>query len=165
VVLGPDGREGGDAWPWALGTASWPLAPDAPCRLHFPAPLRLLRRGRLLEQPTLADLAVAAGRRVAALLPEADGPAWDALQADVLALARRQPAGPWQGKRQDLVRWSARQEVEIDLHGVAGDLDLSDGPGDLWPLLAAASWLHLGKGTALGQVCVRPLPAGDHGGP
>ncbi len=167
LALEPEGHEGGDGRPWHLDAVTWPLAADAPCRLHFPAPLRLLRRGRLLEQPTLADLAVAAGRRVAALLPAADRPAWQALQPHVLALARRRPAGPWQGERLDLVRWSARQEEEIDLHGVAGRLDLPEGPGDLWPLLAAASWLHLGKGSALGlgQVCVQPLPPDEHGGP
>ncbi len=165
LPLGPDGHEGGDGHPWPLDAVAWPLAADAPCRLRFPAPLRLLRRGRLLEQPTLADLAVAAGRRVAALLPAADLPAWGTLQPRVLALARGRPAGPWQGSRLDLVRWSARQQDEIDLHGVAGSLPLPEGPGDLWPLLAAASWLHLGKGSAIGLGQLRVL-AGitDEGG-
>jgi hypothetical protein len=158
VALGPDRMPATDARPWALDAAPWPLAPDAPCRLHFPAPVRLLRKGRLIEQPTLADLAVAAGRRVAALLPDADRPGWDALQRDALALARRHPAGPWQGARLDLVRWSGRQEAEIDLHGVAGSLDLPEGPGELWPLLAAATWLHLGKGSSLGLGELSALP-------
>lgn len=34
--------------------------------------------------------------------------------------------------------------------GVAGALDLPAGPGPLAPLLAAACWLHLGKGTIMG---------------
>jgi hypothetical protein len=162
TTLGPDGPESGDGRPWTLDAARWPLAPQAPCRLHFPAPLRLLRRGRLLEQPTLADLAVAAGRRIAALLPAADRPAWQARQPHVLDLARRLPAGPWQGARLDLVRWSARQKCDVDLHGVSGVLALPEGPGDLWPLLAAASWTHLGKGSALGlgQICVLPGAGG-----
>jgi hypothetical protein len=163
TTLGPDGQESGDSRPWTLDAVRWPLAPDAPCRLHFPAPLRLLRRGRLLEQPTLADLAVAAGRRIAALLPEADRPCWEALAPAILALARGRPAGPWQGARLDLVRWSARQQSDVDLHGLSGVLPLPAGPGDLWPLLAAASWLHLGKGSAigLGQLCILTGAAGE----
>ncbi len=39
------------------------LAPDQPCRLVFPSPLRLLFRKRLIEAPTLADIVVAACRR------------------------------------------------------------------------------------------------------
>src|SRR5262249_3178080 len=42
----------------------WPAGhPEAPCRLVFPAPLRLLREGRLTQRPTLPDLTVAALRR------------------------------------------------------------------------------------------------------
>lgn len=33
---------------------------------------------------------------------------------------------------------------------MAGELHLPAGPGPLWPLLAAALWLHLGKGTIVG---------------
>ena len=28
---------------------------------------------------------------------------------------------------------------------------LPDGPGPLWPLIAAATWIHLGKGTVFGM--------------
>jgi hypothetical protein len=116
------------------------------------------RRGRLLDRPGLADLAVSACRRVAAFLPAGSGDAWEALREPVLGHARACPAGPWRGRRLDLVRWSARQRAEVDLHGVAGDLDLPAGPGPLWPLLAAALWLHLGKGTTVGMGEVRVLP-------
>jgi hypothetical protein len=34
-------------------------------------------------------------------------------------------------------------------------------PGELWPLLAAALWLHLGKGTTLGLGQLQVLPAAD----
>jgi hypothetical protein len=47
-------------------------------------------------------------------------------------------------------RWSAAQQAEVELHGVTGVMDLPEGPGELWPLLAAAGWLHLGKGTVFG---------------
>jgi hypothetical protein len=121
----------------------------------------LLRRGRLIERPTLADLAVAAWRRVQAFLPPASRPEWDQLRAGLLAEARRLHPGLWHGGRLDLERWSASQQAELDLHGVAGVLDLPDGPGELWPPLAAAAWLHLGKGTVLGlgEVRIEPWPS------
>ena len=116
---------------WRLFEAFWPLPgpPDStPCRLRFPAPLRLLRLHRLIEQPTLADVVVAALRRLEAFL--------------------------------DVVRYSGRQKTELEMRGVSGYLDLPDGPGPLWPLLAAAQWLHLGKGAVvgMGQLVVAPLP-------
>lgn len=167
-TLGPDGRvaasplDGG----WTLDRAAWPLggAPASrPCRLLFPAPLRLTRRGELIAAPTLADLAVAASRRLGAYLGEDERAALRGFRASLLEVAKAQPARPWQGRRLDLVRYSGRQKREVELRGVAGHIDLPQGPGALWPLLAAAQWLHLGKGTVhgLGQLMVAPL--GDAG--
>jgi hypothetical protein len=150
LPLGPAGETLPHASAWPLALAAWPFPAGTPCRLRFPTPLRLLRRGRLLEQPTLPDIALAAWRRIQALLPEARRTAWNALKSDVLAAAQQQPALPWQGSRLDLVRWSASQQTELDLRGVSGELELPAGPGPLWPLLAAAQWLHLGKSTVVG---------------
>lgn len=151
----------------AAGTA----APQAdartdPCRLCFPAPLRLRRHGQLIEQPTLSDLIVAACRRVRAFLPGDTRAGWDSLSREALELSRTVPAGAWQGSRLDLHRYSGRQKEELDLHGVSGSLELPEGPGELWPLLAAAQWLHLGKGTVmgLGQLCVDRLEAPEKSG-
>ncbi len=38
-------------------------------------------------------------------------------------------------------------------------LDLSEGPGPIWPPLAAVQWVHLGKGAVvgLGQPMIEPL--------
>jgi hypothetical protein len=135
---------------WPLSRASWPLPPDAPCRLTFAAPLRLRRHGRLVEEPTLADIVVGACRRIEAFLPDASRPDWKDYAATALELARNTPRSAWAGSRLDLHRWSARQQNEVDLHGVSGTLDLPAGPGELAPLLAAARWLHLGKGTVMG---------------
>ena len=55
-----------------------------------------------------------------------------------------------QGRRLDLVRYSGSQKAELELRGVAGSLALPVGPGPLSPLLAAAVWIHLGKGTVMG---------------
>jgi hypothetical protein len=147
--LGPDGRLVIAAGPWPLSSCSWPTEPWAPCRLAFTSPLRLLRQKQLIEHPTLADLVVAAQRRLRAFLPEVMVSAWDELRAPVLEAAHRR-AARWHGRRQDLHRYSARQGADLELRGVCGVVDLPEGPGDLWPLLAAACWLHLGKATVFG---------------
>lgn len=77
----------------------------------------------------------------------------------MLEAADSLPSGPWRGKRLDLVRYSGRQREEIELRGVAGSLDLPQGPGGVWPLLAAARWLHLGKGTIMGMGKIDVVPA------
>jgi len=56
------------------------------------------------------------------------------------------------------VRYSGSQKAEVELRGVAGSLALPVGPGPLSPLLAAAAWIHIGKGTVmgLGQLNITP---------
>jgi len=156
------GRAAEDGRPWPLGQAAWPWPePEtAPCRLRFDAPLRLRRKGRLIEQPTLADIAVAATRRVATFLPAEDRAAWQPFAERLHGFARRTPQGPWQGDRLDLARYSGRQQRELELHGISGSLPLPAGPGPLWPLLAAAAWLHIGKGTVMGLGQLRIEAAG-----
>lgn len=183
LALQPDGRAVEHAVPWALNEARWlavarpdqqspsvaagssptsqfdEISPDQPCRLHFTSPLRLMRQGRLIETPTLPDLIVAACRRVAAYLPPAAAEEWKGITEDATDAARSTPASSWEGERLDLHRYSARQRAELDLRGVSGWLELPRGPGPLWPILASAQWLHLGKGTVmgLGQLLVERL--------
>jgi hypothetical protein len=147
---------------WSLLQAVWPLGgtPDStPCRLRFPAPLRLLRQHRLIEQPTPTDLIVAAIRRLEAFLPSPAREALARMKPTLIDQARTCRAGNWSGQRLDLLRYSGRQKRELEMRGVSGYLDLPDGPGPLWPLLAAAQWLHLGKGTVvgMGQLVVEPI--------
>lgn len=159
-TLLPDGAPASLGEPWSLDRVPWPLPdPNTPCRLTFPAPLRLMFRGRLSERPTLPDLIVAACRRFRTVAAADQRAAWEELGRQALALARETAAEPWQGARLDLHRYSARQQADLELRGVSGTLDLPHGPGDLWPLLAAAQWLHLGKGTVmgLGQVWVESI--------
>jgi hypothetical protein len=144
---------------FVLAPLPWPLASPADgCRLEFPAPLRLMRHRRLIDQPALPDLVIAALRRIHALAGAPAEPLW-ADRAAWLDLARRIPSRTWVGHRLDLVRYSGSQQRELEMHGVTGSLDLPGGPGPLEPLLAAATWLHLGKGTVLGlgQLGIRPL--------
>jgi hypothetical protein len=129
--------------PWPTGDAS------GPCRLDFPAPLRLIHGGRLVERPTLADVTIAALRRVQSLTTTSADAVWSDRQS-WLDMARGIASGPWEGDRLDLVRYSASQERELELRGVSGSLSFPDGPGPLAPLLAASVWLHVGKGTVMG---------------
>jgi hypothetical protein len=82
------------------------------------------------------------------------------LEPALLVAARVLPAGRWKGRRLDLVRYSGRQRAELELRGVSGQLDLLEGAGELWPLFAAAQWVHMGKGTTvgMGQVVITALP-------
>ena len=163
LALGPGSdRTSSEAKRWRLSNAAWPLSGDpasTPCRLDFPAPVRLIRGGRLLVAPSLVDIATAAMRRVASLVGKTRGQAYQDLMRAVQQEATELVAGPWSGERSDFVRWSATQQREIDLHGVTGGLDLPAGPGRLWPLFAAANWIHVGKGTVfgLGQLQVTGL--------
>jgi hypothetical protein len=139
--------------PWKLSDVNWPLLGEpaaTPCCLAFSAPVRLLRRGALLTAPSPADIAIAALRRVAGLASQAGGEYYRDLMRSVVEKAAGLAAGPWHGERCDLVRWSGAQRREIDLYGVSGSLDLPGGPDLLWPLLAAACWTHIGKGTVFG---------------
>lgn len=139
---------------WRLDEVDWPLTGDpayTPCRLLFPEPLRILRRGKLVTRPRLADLVVAAARRIRALLPQE----WQArardYQEEILAAVAPVPQCPWEGRKDRVRRMSGSQERRIELRGVSGHLDLPKGPGPLRTLLSATQWLHLGKGTVLGM--------------
>lgn len=151
----PDGALGGsDGGGWPLGKARWPLKGDpasTPCRLVFPAPLRILRRGRLIGRPSLKDIVVAAARRVERSLPHSLGAVFREFRPLLLELAGNIPKDEWRGARLDLVRYSASQDKELVLQGVSGYLDLPSGPGELWPVLLAAQWIHAGKGSIVGM--------------
>jgi hypothetical protein len=146
---------------WPLSAAAWPLvSPDTtPCRIAFHAPVRMIRRGALIEEPNLCDVVVGITRRIAAFLRADLQDEWRPLSREALELARSTPCGVWRGGRLDLHRYSAAQQAELDLRGVNGSFDLPRGPGELWPLLAAAQWLHVGKGTivGLGQLSIEVL--------
>lgn len=147
---------------WTLGRASWPIKAhraSAPCRIIFESPLRLLRGGKLIAQPTYTDLVIAAWRRVEALAGAVQAEEMRTLRSEVIDIARAKPAVPWVGRSYDLRRYSAAQDRDLELRGVQGMLDLPEGPGEIWPLLAAAQWIHIGKGTVfgLGQPLIFPL--------
>lgn len=143
----PPGREHAG---FPLAPQAWPLPREQACRLIFSTPLRLLREKRLITHPTLPDLTVATLRRLSAQAPAVGTEAWQQRHR-WLELAREVPATPFRGGPADLVRYSARQQTEVELRGVAGDLALPTGPGPLTDLLLAATWLSLGKSTVQGM--------------
>ena len=135
---------------FALGSLPWATDdPSGACRLEFRAPLRLIYRGRLVERPTLADVTIAALRRVQSLATTSADALWSDRQS-WLDLARQIACEPWEGARLDLIRYSGSQKRELELRGVSGSLLLPEGPGPLAPLLAASTWLHIGKGSVMG---------------
>lgn len=144
-----------------LSEATWPLAGDParePARLLFPEPLRMLRAKQLIERPTLRDLALAACRRLAGLVPLSARPTTFGLQGPVIAAADGIASQPFVGQGGEVSRWSASQRQRIELQGVVGHLDLPEGPGPLWRLFAALQWTHCGKATVLGLGRLVVLP-------
>lgn len=138
--------------------------PSGPCRLTFPHPLRLMRHGRFLKNPTFPDLVEAAFYRLAPLLHSGVGSVrprdcWPPFAEPLVALSTMVPSRPWCGEKTVFERYSARQEREVRQESVIGSLDLPQGPGSFLPLLSAVTLLHLGKGTVmgLGRLVVEPL--------
>ena len=158
----PDGRQVPDPVTWSASNAALRLLRGEPksdgLRLEFDAPLRLLRRGKLISEPTFADMAISGLRRLCAFSSTVFRPD---VSVRVLDAAKRLPSSGWFGTRQDLVRWSGRQKSQVEMRGVTGWLELPEGAGPFRPLLAAGEWIHLGKGTVfgLGNLKLRNLEA------
>jgi len=151
----PSQRKG--AWP--VTKACWPLAgvPETtPCRLRFQTPVALNQNGKLIEQPTLKEIVAKGCRRVESFL-EADRLAqWQQLKGDLIRAAEASAGVPRFDRPLGVARYSGSQRQDFPIGCVPGGLDLPQGPGATWPLLAALQWLHVGKGTniGLGQVVV-----------
>ncbi len=125
--------------------------PSQPCTAGFPTPLRLHRDGEVILRPDFPDLALAAARRVREFLDDPLSKVLASLDPDILEQARTTPRSEWSGVSSGLRRYSATQQKEFSMEGVTGVLLLPNGPGGLWPLLVAAEWLHIGKGTVFGM--------------
>lgn len=121
------------------------------CVLHFTSPTRIIRRKRLVESPTTADLVAAGLRRLGGLLDPAHRELLACVDRDLVAAAKQVASATLNEHPLDLVRWSGRQQAEIAVCGVVFDLELPDGPGAFAPLLAALSEIHVGKGTVFGM--------------
>lgn len=146
----PAAVSAGQAWPLSLAMTDGSASQAA--SVAFPHPLRLVRQGRLIVRPTLPLVAEASLRRILSLANPGDGRAWR-----LLASLREMELddGNWSGERRDLVRYSASQGREIELHGIVGTLDLPNGAADATPFLDLAAWCHVGKGTVFGMGCLK----------
>jgi hypothetical protein len=151
--LHPDGGRAARPYRWFLDQVPWPMAESIErtgCQLCFPLPLSLLRDHRLIDSPTLTDLVVRACRRIGAFLPAASRADWDVLTGQAIGLAGEIPfRGEWR-EPLALQRYSAAQQRDFAVPGVSGRLHLPEGPNELWPLLAALAWTHVGKASNLG---------------
>ncbi|GIW93969.1 MAG: hypothetical protein KatS3mg110_2010 [Pirellulaceae bacterium] len=158
--IAPGGRLVERPYSWTLADAAkeapeW-LRNGSPLIVHFRVPVRLMRQGQLIRNPVLMDLVVAATRRIGLLLPSAQQTAFRDLAYRARDKARAIAQGDFYGQRRDVRRYSGRQKREVELYGMVGRLELPEGAGPLWPLLCAAAWIHIGKGTVhgLGQVVI-----------
>ena len=148
----------------SLGEVRWPFeSADTPIRLVFPFSVSLTQNAHLNTQPSLKDIVIAILNRLGFLhciavsenldqmqFPKRNDETWPEFAPQLLALADSLPHDAWQGKRQDLSRYSGRQKRLVDVQGVAGYLSLPSGVGDLWPILSAASWTQIGKSATQG---------------
>lgn len=124
-------------------------APPTSVRLRMTTPLRIRLGGDLLTGRTLrpAHLIGAALRRLRALGLPASSALADAARAEAAALHFEQPRLGWI----ETTRFSTRQNSAMQMGGIVGDALLDLGRArHVWPLLWAASILHLGKGASMG---------------
>ncbi len=138
--------EDGASGPWQ------PPEPWTAVRLAFETPLRLRVKNRVLGPGDLQPrpLVTALLRRLSLLAchygegnPELDYKALAEQAQGMEVLARELSWFRWS-------RYSSRQQRHVDMDGVAGWLELGPCP-DLWPLLWAGQWLHVGKGASMGM--------------
>lgn len=133
-----------------IGELGWPCA-DQPCILQFPSPLRIIKASQLVTKPSLGTILQASLRRCSTLVNESQRDSFIAASQALIEDADFPKEGLWRGDRSDLVRYSGRQKREIQINGVSGCIELPEGPGVLWPLIAPATVLHIGKSTVVGM--------------
>ncbi|GGG15801.1 hypothetical protein GCM10010964_00120 [Caldovatus sediminis] len=123
--------------------------PPARVRLRMTTPLRIRLGGDLLTGRTLlpGHLVGAALRRLRILGLPASPALADAARAEAATLRFEQPRLGWV----ETTRFSSRQNSAMQMGGIVGEalLDL-ERARHVWPLLWAASVLHLGKGASMG---------------
>lgn len=112
----------------------------------------------IISVPEFGDLIAASLRRIAGLAGMPRSAEYGDLMRAAKSAASQTTAQPWVGEKCNLVRWSAAQQREVELFGITGEVSLPNGPGFIWPLLAAAQWCHIGKGTVFGMGQIRIQP-------
>ena len=136
----------GPGGPWQ------PPEPWSAVRLRLETPLRLRVANRVLGPGdfTPRPFVTALLRRLSLLACHHGG---GNPELDYTALAEQ--AREMEVLERDLIwfrwaRYSSRQQRHIDMDGLLGWIELRPTP-DLWPLLWAGQWLHVGKGASMGM--------------
>ena len=122
-------------------------------RLHISVPLRIKRDGHFIvpREFTLTDLLHALYVRLQRLAALYGGQAqtfeWSRASQLVDGLTLHDCSLRWH----DWTRYSSRQGNLMQLGGLIGQMTI-EGPAlaDVWPVLWAGQWTHVGKGTAFG---------------
>ncbi|MBL8820140.1 MAG: CRISPR system precrRNA processing endoribonuclease RAMP protein Cas6 [Planctomyces sp.] len=161
--------------PWTLADVPWPVTgvdPLQPCRLIFPTVTRLksgtqdlgachegldgegspvaVKRGRTSDHLSLQQVIQNLLGRVHRMHLEPHVLNWEQLEGKAIAECFDLRC-EWHGEEFDY------QRNDTEIYGCRGEITLPDGPGNLWRLLAAGEWLHVGKNftEGLGQVLIR----------
>lgn len=134
-----------------LWAPSWPDGAVEELALRFRTPLRMRTGGVENAKPDFVDLTKALTRRVH-LLASLFGGATEPAQVlhPLLALADRSSTVAARWERFAWQRRSGRQQREIRMDGVLGELRARGELAELAPFYEAGQWLHIGNGTGLG---------------
>lgn len=139
-------------------TLDCPPAPER-VRVALATPLRLRLRGDLITRAALRriHLVEAALRRLRVLGMAVPSPLGEASCREAEGLRFERAQFGWL----ETTRYSSRQNAAMKLGGMVGEaeLDLGGAP-HVWPVLWAASVLHLGKGASMGFGRVEVTPMG-----
>ena len=135
-----------------------------PCHIVFPIPLRLIQRGQLLTRPSVMDLVQAILNRLGFLraiavadepfelqLPANPRALWPDFVDEILDFAKTVEVTDWQGLPNNFSRYSGRQKRVVRMKSISGMLGFPQGVSLLAPLFAAASTVHIGKGSVFGM--------------
>lgn len=137
------------------GRAWTPEAPAMPgrVRVRLATPVRVRREQDLVEPERMGfdEFAAALLRRLALLSRFHTQEAWRLDHAGLREAARRARVLRQELEWQDWARFSSRQKKRIPMGGVVGFYELETaGLKELWPLLWAGQWAHVGKGAVMG---------------
>jgi hypothetical protein len=137
------------------GRAWTPEAPGMPgrVRVRLATPVRVRREQELIgpERMGFDEFVAALLRRLALLSRFHTREAWRLDHAGLREAARRARVVRQELEWQDWARFSSRQKKRIPMGGVAGFYELETaGLEELWPLLWAGQWAHVGKGAVMG---------------
>ena len=119
--------------------------------LNLLSPLRIMKQGKLLTNPSFRDFTRSLLARISNLYYFHASHDLDLDYRGLLGLADTVVPGACRPRLSRLNRWSNRQEREISLNGLVGSIEWrGEGLSSLAPLFRIGEYTHLGKGTVFG---------------